>query len=270
MVDYLVSEGINLMFVIGGDGSMRGAMSLTAEIERRGLHIGVVGVPKTIDNDIEFIDRSFGFETAFAAGVEAINSAQTEARGMRNGIGLVKLMGRHSGFIACTAALATANVTAVLIPEVPLHTDGEHGLFAFLEKRLAKHGHATVVVAEGAGQHLCVGSKERDASGNLKLQDIGSVLKDSINKHFDGLKNPVGCGLLLAHGPQRRACGHGRQHRDADRPLARALRARADAAGDTQPQACRSDRRPVELGDRGHRPAGRLHLTHDSSRNPMR
>ena len=191
MVDYLVSERINLMFVIGGDGSMRGAMSLSAEIEKRGLSIGVIGVPKTIDNDIEFIDRSFGFETAFAAGVEAINSAQTEARGMRNGIGLVKLMGRHSGFIACTAALATANVTAVLIPEVPMHTDGEHGLFAFLEKRLAKHGHATVVVAEGAGQHLCVGTKERDASGNLKLQDIGSVLKESITKHFDGLKNPV-------------------------------------------------------------------------------
>jgi 6-phosphofructokinase 1 len=191
MVDFLVSEGIDILFVIGGDGSMRGAMSLTAEIERRELAIGVVGVPKTIDNDIEYIDRSFGFETAFSAGVDAIRSAQTEARGMRNGIGLVKLMGRHSGFIACQASLASSNVSAVLIPEVPLHLDGDSGLFTFIQGCLARHGHAVVVVAEGAGQHLCTGSKDRDASGNLKLHDIGSVLRDSFNQHFAALGNPV-------------------------------------------------------------------------------
>jgi 6-phosphofructokinase 1 len=191
MVDQLIAEGIDILFVIGGDGTMRGAMSLTAEIASRDLAIGVVGVPKTIDNDIQYIDRSFGFETAFSAGVEAIRSAQTEARGMRNGIGLVKLMGRHSGFIACQAALASSNVSAVLIPEVPVHLDGEQGLFAFIASCLSRHGHAVVVVAEGAGQHLCSGAKDRDASGNLKLHDIGSVLRESFNTFFERRGSPV-------------------------------------------------------------------------------
>jgi 6-phosphofructokinase 1 len=150
----------------------------------------VVGIPKTIDNDIHFIDRSFGFESAFAAAVDAIRGAHVEATGARNGIGVVKLMGRHSGFIACHAALASTDANFVLIPEVPICLEGERGFLASLERRLARRAHAVIVVAEGAGQDLCAGAATasgapaRDASGNLRLQDIGLVLRDRINRHF--------------------------------------------------------------------------------------
>jgi 6-phosphofructokinase 1 len=190
MVDNLEALGIGALFVIGGDGSMRGATAIVEEAARRGLEIAVVGIPKTIDNDIHFIDRSFGFESAFAAGVEAIRGAHVEATGARNGIGLVKLMGRHSGFIACHAALASTDANFVLIPEVPLRLEGERGFLRSLERRLDERAHAVIVVAEGAGQDLCVdppvggGAPSTDASGNLRLKDIGLVLRDRITAYF--------------------------------------------------------------------------------------
>lgn len=189
MVDRLEELELSVLFVIGGDGTFRGAMAIVEEIKRRGLSISVVGVPKTIDNDIHFIDRSFGFETAFSAAVDVIQSAHVEATGARNGIGLVKLMGRHSGFIACHAALASTDVDAVLIPEVPLELEGRGGLFEYLEARLDERAHAVIVVAEGAGQELCVVPGDGDApatdrSGNVKLADIGVVLRDRIVDHF--------------------------------------------------------------------------------------
>jgi 6-phosphofructokinase 1 len=186
MVDTLAAMGIGALFVIGGDGTLRGAAAIVAEIERRGLAIAVIGIPKTIDNDIHFIDRSFGFESAFAAAVEAIRGAHVEATGARNGIGLVKLMGRHSGFIACHAALASTDANFVLIPEVAVRPDGPRGFLASLERRLAERAHAVIVVAEGAGQDLCVdaGQSATDASGNVRLKDIGLVLRDRITRHF--------------------------------------------------------------------------------------
>ncbi len=187
IVDTLERLGIGILFVIGGDGTLRGAMTVVAEIARRGLPIGIVGIPKTIDNDIHFIDRSFGFETAFSSAVDVIRGAHVEATGAMNGIGVVKLMGRHSGFIACHAAIASTDVDAVLIPEVPIHLEGESGLLALLERRLRRNAHALIVVAEGAGQELCAESprdSRRDASGNLKLADIGSVLRDTVVGHF--------------------------------------------------------------------------------------
>jgi 6-phosphofructokinase 1 len=186
MVSTLERFGIGVLFVIGGDGTLRGAMKLVEEIARRNLSIGVVAIPKTIDNDIHFIDRSFGFETAFSASVDVIRGAHVEARGAANGVGVVKLMGRHSGFIACQAAIASTDVDAVLIPEVPLHLEGPSGLFEFLEKRLRRHAHAVIVVAEGAGQELCVAGPESrtDPSGNARLGDIGYVLKTRIVDYF--------------------------------------------------------------------------------------
>jgi 6-phosphofructokinase 1 len=179
--------GIGILFVVGGDGTLRGAMKLVEEIHRRGLSIGVVGIPKTIDNDIHFIDRSFGFETAFCAAVDVIRSAHVEATGARNGIGVVKLMGRHSGFIACHAAIASTDVDVVLIPEVPLLLDGGSGFLAHLEQRLQQNSHAVIVVAEGAGQELCAESapeSRTDASGNRRLADIGVLLRDRVVSHF--------------------------------------------------------------------------------------
>jgi 6-phosphofructokinase 1 len=186
MVDRLQELDIGVLFVIGGDGTFRGAMAVVAEIQKRGLPIGVIGIPKTIDNDIHFIDRSFGFETAFSAAVDVIRSAHVEATGAKNGIGVVKLMGRHSGFIACHAALASTDVDAVLIPEVPVRLEGPGGLYEFLQERLEQQSHALIVVAEGAGQELCQedGPPSTDASGNARLADIGVVLRDKIISHF--------------------------------------------------------------------------------------
>src|SRR5258706_4119463 len=189
-VDRLLELGLGALFVVGGDGTFRGAMRLVEEIARRNLPIGVVGVPKTIDNDIHFIDRSFGFETAFSAAVDVIRSAHVEAVGARNGIGLVKLMGRHSGFIACHAALASTDVDFVLIPEVQVRLEGEGGLFDLLEQRLRREANAVIVVAEGAGQDLCAdvarGSEPpaTDPSGNVRLSDVGVLLRDQIIAHF--------------------------------------------------------------------------------------
>ncbi|MFM2417590.1 MAG: Diphosphate-fructose-6-phosphate 1-phosphotransferase [Pseudomonadota bacterium] len=187
-VDYLEELGINQLYVVGGDGTIRGAMAIVAEAERRKLKLSVVGVPKTIDNDIQFIDRSFGFETAYTEAVGVIQSANVEANCSRGGIGLVKLMGRHSGFIACHAALASTDVNIVLIPEVPLVLEGEGGLLAYLEQRIARSDHAVIVVAEGAGQSLFPSDDKKDASGNARLRDIGTYLRDEINVYFQRRK----------------------------------------------------------------------------------
>jgi 6-phosphofructokinase 1 len=190
MVDQLEKMGIGALFVIGGDGTLRGATKLVGEIERRNLSIALVGIPKTIDNDIHFIDRSFGFESAAAAAAEAIRSAHVEATGANNGIVLVKVMGRHSGFIACHAALACPEANFVLIPEVDLKLDGERGFLRHLERRLEQRAHAVIVVAEGAGQELCAAGPSvggaTDASGNARLKDIGLVLRERIVQHFAG------------------------------------------------------------------------------------
>lgn len=182
MVDNLERLGVKILFAIGGDGTLRGVSALAAEIRRRGAEIAVVGVPKTIDNDIAWIERSFGFATAVEAARTAIDGAHAEAAGALHGIGLVKLMGRHSGFIAAHSSLATSDVNFCLIPESPF------ALLPFLEalgRRLRERRHAVVVVAEGAGQDLFpAADQQRDASGNLKLQDIGALLKDEIGRHF--------------------------------------------------------------------------------------
>ncbi len=184
VVDCLERMGINVLFVIGGDGSMRGAMSIVKEVETRGAKIAVVGIPKTIDNDIQFIDQSFGFQTAFSEAAKAIRAAHVEAQGAPNGVGLVKLMGRHSGFIACYASLAMSDANFVLIPEVPFQLAGEQGLLHALQKRLERRNHAVIVVAEGAGQELMPQNDLTDASGNKRLGDIGVFLRDQITRYF--------------------------------------------------------------------------------------
>lgn len=184
IVDCLDRMGINMLFVIGGDGTIRGAMAIVDEITKRNLKIAVVGIPKTIDHDIMFVDQSFGFQTAFGEAAKAIRAAHVEACGAPGGVGLVKLMGRHSGFIACYASLAMSDANFVLIPEVPFRLEGDNGLFANLKRRLDRRGHAVIVVAEGAGQDLMESSNQTDASGNKRLGDIGVWLKDRITEHF--------------------------------------------------------------------------------------
>ena len=184
IVDCLERDGINMLFIIGGDGTQRGSYDIACEVEKRGLKCAVVGVPKTVDNDLMFIDRSFGFETAVQRAKEAVAAVHMEAASQINGIGLVKLMGRESGFIATAASLASHETNFCLIPEVPFDLEGENGFLACLERRLEKRGHAVIVVAEGAGQDLLVSTNDTDASGNKKLADIGLFLKGKITGYF--------------------------------------------------------------------------------------
>ncbi len=188
MVDSLLLRGINVLFVIGGDGGMNAATNLAAAIRARGLDIAVIGVPKTIDNDLPYTDQSFGFQSAFAQAANFISSVSIEAAASPDGIGIVKLMGRHSGFIACYASLARNAADIVLIPEVPFALEGEDGLLARVERHVRSKGFVVIVVAEGAGQDLLAerGLLEgaTDASGNAKLGDIGALLRETITAHL--------------------------------------------------------------------------------------
>jgi 6-phosphofructokinase 1 len=185
IVDSLERMNIGILFMVGGDGTMMAANKIADAILGRNLKISVVGIPKTIDNDIHLVSRSFGFDTAVDVATQAIRGAHAEAEGYPNGIGLIKLMGRHSGFIAATAALAQQDVNFVLIPEVDFDLEGPKGLFVSLEERLRLRGHAVIVVAEGAGQKFFEGkTRQRDQSGNIRLNDIGLFLKGAISSYF--------------------------------------------------------------------------------------
>ena len=192
MVDFLRSRGVRMLFPVGGDGTQRGAYQIHKEAVRQGYELAVVGVPKTVDNDIQFVSRTFGYGTAVEAARATIDVAHTEARAVFNGVGMVKLMGRDSGFIAVGATLASGEVNYCLIPEQEVCLDGPRGLLRVLEERLAHKRHAVIVVAEGAGQDLIAAdSKEKDASGNIKFADIGVYIKDRISAHFQSLGQPI-------------------------------------------------------------------------------
>ncbi|MDD2316204.1 MAG: ATP-dependent 6-phosphofructokinase, partial [Desulfobacterales bacterium] len=185
IIDCLERMNIGILFMIGGDGTLMAALKISESILERGLKISVVGIPKTIDNDIYMVSRSFGFDTAVDVATQAIEGAHNESEGYPNGIGLIKLMGRHSGFIAATAALAQQDANFVLIPEVDFDLHGPGGFLQALENRLKLRGHAVIVVAEGAGQKFFKEvQQQKDASGNIRLNDIGWLLKEEISDYF--------------------------------------------------------------------------------------
>ena len=184
-VDNLIRRKVDILFVIGGDGTQRGGEAILREAQQRGHALAVVGVPKTIDNDVAFVSRTFGYVTAVEEAVKAINCAHTEAHSVHNGISLVKIMGRHAGFIAAGATIASQDVNFTLVPEVPFVLEGEDGFLAALKRRVLKRAHAVILVAEGAGQHLFgPGDDQYDASGNLKSKDIGNFLRERIEAYF--------------------------------------------------------------------------------------
>ncbi len=191
VVEFLERQDVDLLFAVGGDGTFRAAHRIAEALRESGQPRAVVGVPKTIDNDISYVERTFGFETAVAKAAEAILAASVEARGAPRGVGVVKLMGRHSGFVAASAALAARVADLVLVPESPFDLDGPSGVFAHLGRVLDRQGHVVVVVAEGAGQSLVDCAGEQDASGNVKLGDIGTFLASSIRAHFAAIRAPV-------------------------------------------------------------------------------
>lgn len=191
MVDFLVERGITILLCVGGDGTLRGARDIAQEALRRKLPLAVVGIPKTIDNDVMYIARTFGLNTATEKAREVLDCAHNEAKSVFNGVGLVKVMGRDAGFIAAFATLASQEVNFTLIPEVPLRLDGDTGFLEVLRRRLEARHHAVVVVAEGAGQALLEGAgRLRDASGNKLHADIGPFLKEQISVHLKQAQLP--------------------------------------------------------------------------------
>jgi 6-phosphofructokinase 1 len=184
IVDSLERMGVNILFGIGGDGTQKGMLAIADEVKKRGLKIAVVGIPKTIDNDLSFIQKSFGFETAVSKAVDAVATAHVEAFCAVNGIGIVKVMGRQSGFIAAHTALAINDVNFVLVPEVPFDLDGPNGVLTHLENRILHRRHAVILIAEGAGQGLMPDTGRTDASGNKVFGDIGVFLKGKIAEYF--------------------------------------------------------------------------------------
>jgi 6-phosphofructokinase 1 len=195
MVDRLSALELDILIAIGGDGTLRGAHAISTEAAKRGRALAVVGVPKTIDNDIPFVDQTFGFDTAVQIAAQALKAAHTEATSARHGIGLVKLMGREAGFICAHAALASLDVNFCLVPEVPFELEGASGLLAALEARVLERGHALIAVAEGCGLALANAHGERDASGNLRFAsqelDIGGPLRAEIQRHFKTRQVPI-------------------------------------------------------------------------------
>ncbi len=188
-VDNLIARGVNILFTIGGDGTQRGANDLYQEACKRGHALSVVGVPKTIDNDVSFVARTFGFTSAVEEAARVLDCAHTEARSVPGGIGLVKLMGRHAGFITAGATVASQDVNFALIPEVPFKLDV---FLAALKQRMLTKSHAVIAVAEGAGQDLLAAdASARDASGNVKLADIGPFLREKIETFFKAEGIPV-------------------------------------------------------------------------------
>lgn len=186
MVDFLSQRAIDILFCVGGDGTQRGTHAIAEEVKRRNLPIAVVGIPKTIDNDIVYCDRTFGFTTAVEEAAKVFDAAHSESKGSPYGIGLVKVMGREAGYIAAAATLASQEVNFCLIPELPFKLDGPRGFLEALRTRMLDRRHAVIVIAEGAGQELFAlnGNVERDASGNVKFQDIGPFLKQKIADFF--------------------------------------------------------------------------------------
>jgi len=185
IVDSLEQLNLNVLFTIGGDGTQHGTLDIAEEIENRRLKIAMVGIPKTVDNDFALIQKSFGFDTAVDKAVEVVAAAHMEAKSAINGIGLVKVMGRESGYIAAHTALASHEVNFVLIREVPFNLEGYNGFLHHLEQRVLSRGHAVIVVAEGAMQEKLLTEKKLDAGGNVKFADVGVYLKDRITKYFE-------------------------------------------------------------------------------------
>ena len=210
IVDTILQKNLNMLFVIGGDGTMRGAAAINIELRKRCAKVAIIGIPKTIDNDIPWVRRSFGFETAVSVAVEAVKAAHVEAESVFNGVGLVKLMGRESGYIAANATLASGDVNFCLVPEIDFDLKGTQGLFAALEQRLKARQHAVIVVAEGAGQKFFKNNspKETDASGNIKLGDIGTLLRDEIKEYFKSKNSPMTLKYIDPSYLIRTSCGN--------------------------------------------------------------
>ena len=216
IVNALERLNVNVLFAIGGDGTMHNALELQQEVARRGRKLSIIGFPRTIDNDIAFIPQSFGFETAVSKATEAIRCAYTEASSLPNGIGIVKIMGRQSGFIAANAALTFRNVNFVLVPEVPFSITGEKGIVPAVEQVLRQHGEAVIVVAEGVGPNVVDGPYPQDYGDGVVNAIRSAIKKHMAAKGIDCTIKYIDPSYMIRAVPaaanDRRYCGFLGQH----------------------------------------------------------
>mmetsp|Transcript_20291 Transcript_20291/g.48093 ORF Transcript_20291/g.48093 Transcript_20291/m.48093 type:complete len:415 (+) Transcript_20291:167-1411(+) len=178
--DNLQRLGITVLFLVGGDGTQFAGHLLYEAARKRRLAVSIVGIPKSIDNDVVLFDRTFGFDTAVAKASEVIRNALVEASSCDRGVGIVKLMGRDSGFVAMHAATAADVVDLCMIPEVKVDMKD---VIEHVDATLAKKKYMVIAVAEGAGQEL-VSTGKQDDTGHTVYGDIGVFLKDTLNKHL--------------------------------------------------------------------------------------
>lgn len=196
IMNNLIKHNINQIYIIGGDGTHRAADRIALEAKNRKLKISVIGIPKTIDNDLGVIDRSFGFSTAVTEARKAIQAAVVEASCAPYGIGIVQLMGRHAGYIAAHATLSARQVDICLIPEIQFPMTGDNGVCGLTEYVLRRQGYAVIVVAEGAGSDLVKTAVQYDEGGNKKLPDIGKFMQSEMSQYFKSKKLDVSIKLI--------------------------------------------------------------------------
>jgi 6-phosphofructokinase 1 len=186
---------LDALIVIGGDDTLGVAIRLHND-----FGIPVVGVPKTIDNDLMVTDFSFGFDTAVNIVTEAVDRLRTTTESHRR-IMVVETMGRHSGWIACFAGIAVG-ADYVLVPEVPI--DLPHLIAVLAKRRAGGKKYGIVIVAEGAkfvDQGPLVQGDHPDSFGNPRLGGIGAVIADAIEKQTGLETRCVALGHLQRGGP---------------------------------------------------------------------
>jgi phosphofructokinase-like protein len=168
----LAEQGVDALIAIGGEDTL----GVATKLHELGVH--VVGVPKTIDNDLNATDYTFGFDTAVNIAMEAIDRLHTTAESHHRAL-IVEVMGRHAGWIALHAGLA-GGANVILIPEQPFSIEK---VCDYVESRFQSHYAPILVVAEGAvpieGQQA-LGSRGVDAFGHARLGGIGEWLAGQI------------------------------------------------------------------------------------------
>ncbi len=189
----LAAEGVEALVAIGGEDTLGVATKLAD------LGVDVVGVPKTIDNDLSGTDFTFGFDTAVNVATEAIDRLHTTAESHHRVL-VVEVMGRHAGWIALHAGIA-GGASTVLIPEQPFDIDAvcEH-----VKKRFETQYAPIIVVSEGAmpkdGGDMTLVSNELDAFGHVRLGGIGDRLAREIEQRTGAESRAVVLGHIQRGG----------------------------------------------------------------------
>ena len=188
VVKYIEKQGFDTLVCIGGDGTM----AMAEKLSQKG--VGIIGVPKTIDNDIWGTDITFGFDTAKSTATEAIDKLHTTAMSHHR-VMVIELMGRYAGWLTLEAGIAGGG-DVIIIPELPYELDKITE--AVMHRSKSGRRFSIVVVAEGAkpkGGEMVVKRKIKDSTDPIRLGGIGHKIAHDIEKNT-GLETRV---TVLGH-----------------------------------------------------------------------